>query len=122
MKKILAIITVIIVNSSNFSYSQIKEIEISPFKIVQIVTPGSYYHDDGADLIKYPKYEIRDTADSVIVVVPESINRHHTIKLLPGEYVLELQKTSKKQAYKLIINQENYQLFQITRSSQNSDQ
>lgn len=88
MKKILSIIIVIIVNSSYFSYSQIKEIEISPFKVVQIITPGSYYHDDGADLIKYPKYEIRDTTGKVIVVVPESIKRHHTIKILPGEYFI----------------------------------
>jgi hypothetical protein len=119
MKKILAILIVIIVNTSYFCYSQIKELEISPFRIVQIITPGSYYHDDGADLIKYPSYEIRDTTGSVVVVVPESINRHHTIKLLPGMYVLELQKPGKRKAYQLIINEEIYQRLQITKPTHN---
>jgi hypothetical protein len=119
MKKILAILMVIIVNSSYFCYSQIEEIEISPYKLVQIITPGNYYHDDGADLIKYPKYEIKDTTGSIVVVVPESINRHHTIKLLPGKYVLELHKPCKRKAYHLIINEENFQRLQIPKPSHN---
>jgi hypothetical protein len=122
MKKILAILIVIIVNSSYFSYSQDEKVEKSPFKVVQIITPGSHYHYDGANLIKYPKYEIRDTTGSVVVAVPESINRHHTIKLIPGKYVLELHKPGKKRGYELIISEENFQLLQITQTSRNPTQ
>jgi hypothetical protein len=122
MKKILAIIIVIIVNSSYFSFSQDEKVEISPFKVVQIITPGKYYHNDGSDLIKYPKYEIKDTSGSVVVIVPESINRHHTIKLIPGKYVLELHKPGKKRSYELSISEENFQLLQITHPSCNPTQ
>jgi hypothetical protein len=121
MKKILAIIIVIFGNSAYFCHSQTKEVETSPFKTVQIITPGRFYHDDGSDLIKYPKYKIRDTTGSLIIVVPESINRHHTIAIPTGKYLLELHKPGNRKTYRLNVSDESFQRFLTPYSIQDSN-
>jgi hypothetical protein len=103
------------------STAQIQTIGKEPFRNVQFFTPVHEFYDDGAMLYRYSAYRITCIDGNPLLNVPESINRPHTIQIMPGKYIVEVALNGVKERFGVEIDESCFQQFRLYKDSKNTE-
>lgn len=94
-------------------YAEAPKLKKEAYRIVQIIPEGEDHHCDGANLIRYPAYSIYTTEGKHVLNVPESYNKPHSFKILPGTYSVEFTFNGKTQKVLMEVDNESFQRFKL---------
>jgi hypothetical protein len=95
------------------SSAQIQTITKEPYKQVQFFTPENQFYDDGSVVSRFAAYKINSVDSLHILNVPESIATPHTIQIIPGRYIIEVQTNGDVEKFLVEIDESSFQQFRL---------
>ncbi len=85
-----------------------------PYRLVQIITEGLDYYDDGGNYTLFPEYSVSSTDGDAILIVPENINKPHTILIIPGEYFISLSLKDEIKKFHIQVDEDCFQQIRLS--------